>query len=185
MLIPVATLLASWLKRSLPFKFLSVSLIGVFCLSGVIHLSYVLFKEGDFILYHPSQIKWAQKIRELTEPDAVILERPHYATITNLAGRRVPMGYEGHLWTHGTPYLQREADLQALFGLSAPKGTSPETIKSLQITLQNLIDKHQIDYILLGPQEKRAFGSEGSFLLEELEVLHKEGQRVLLKTHKK
>ncbi len=95
-------------------------------------------------------VAFAQMIRDRTPPEAVILTTPTYNTPVFLTGRRVFMGYAGFLWANGLPFTEREQDLRAIYA----GGPDAET----------LLQRGDISYIVLGPQERREVSPNEAFL---------------------
>ena len=56
------------------------------------------------------------------------------------------MSYPGGLWSHGVDYRQREADLRAIFSLV------PES--------HELIAAYGVDYVVVGPNERKQLGAD-------------------------
>jgi uncharacterized membrane protein len=63
------------------------------------------------------------------------------------------MGYPGHLWTHGIDYGSREQDLRILFH----GGTQA----------RDVIGRYKVDYLLVGPIERRVFTPDETALAVE------------------
>ena len=56
------------------------------------------------------------------------------------------MGYPGHLWTHGIDYGTREQDTRVIFR----GGTQARP----------LLEKYKVNYLLIGPIERRVFSPD-------------------------
>lgn len=95
-------------------------------------------------------VAFAEQVRERTDPSSIILTTPTYNTPVFLTGRRVFMGYAGFLWANGLPYTERDVDLRAIYA------GSPEA--------RELLREGGIDYIVLGPQERREVAPNDAFL---------------------
>lgn len=96
-------------------------------------------------------VAFAEMIRERTPPTAVILTAPTYNTPVFLTGRRVFMGYTGHLWSNGLPYMERERDLRAIYA-GGPNA-------------EDLLRRSGVSYIVLGPQERQEVAPNDTYLV--------------------
>jgi hypothetical protein len=58
---------------------------------------------------------FAEKVRAQTLPKAIILTAPTHNHPVLLSGRRLFLGYEGHLWSQGLSYKDREPIAAGMF----------------------------------------------------------------------
>jgi hypothetical protein len=87
------------------------------------------------------QIRVAELVREVSEPDAVIVTgMQSHDPVMMLSGRQVLMGYWGQLWVSGIPYEERQAEVVEILQLG-PRA-------------DQLIARHGVDFVVIGPQER-------------------------------
>jgi hypothetical protein len=92
-------------------------------LSGALDVSKVALSGGGFQIFDRTDLVFAEKVRQATEPGATILTAPTHNHPVLLSGRRVFLGYEGHLWSQGLSYAARKPVADALFrGEPPPPG---------------------------------------------------------------
>lgn len=108
-------------------------------LSGALDVWRVLTRTLEWRDFDTDQLAFAEFLKENTPPRAIILNAGLHNTATILSGRRAFMGYPGRLWTHGLHYVDRETDLKAIY-LGGPPAVQ-------------LLAKHKIDYVVIGPME--------------------------------
>lgn len=100
--------------------------------------------------FDPDGIAFAERIREVTPPRAVILTAPSWNTPVYLTGRQVFMGYAGFLWANGLPFVDREQDVRTMYA------GGPTAVELLRI--------NGIRYIVLGPHETREVDPNEEFI---------------------
>jgi len=97
-------------------------------------------------MYSAEDLFLASWVRQNTPADSLWLAAPfHNNWLFNLTGRRVLMGYEGWLWTHGYKYQNIISDLRIMF-------RNPQK--------KELFDKYGVDYVMAGPIEERDFKAD-------------------------
>jgi hypothetical protein len=161
----VAIVVADGFKRGLLWKSSSVVLLLILTLSGVLDVTRALSPVEKVSLLGADETAAAALIREKTEPTAVIAHAPIHNSAVCLSGRRSLMGYPGHLWTHGIDYHTREQDSRVLFQGGAPA--------------KDLLAKYKVDYLLVGPIERRVFSpNEISLAADYPVVFDQEGYRL-------
>lgn len=84
-------------------------------LSGALDISKVAAPAGSFRIFEPIDLAFAEKVRAATPSDFTILTAPIHNHGVLLSGRRVFMGYEGHLWSQGLDYQARKPVAEAVF----------------------------------------------------------------------
>jgi hypothetical protein len=119
--------------------------------SAVVIVAILILGSGGVIaLTRELQLNWqsvnteglavAEFVRENTQPDAVFLTADtHNHPIPMLTGRPIVMGYAGWLWTYGIRYLAVKRDVVSIY--------------SGEAQAEELLKKHQVQYIYVGPQE--------------------------------
>jgi hypothetical protein len=150
--IPVSVVLADLLRRGGVRRVLGGVLLASVCAAGVADIAHALFEEDDYLEYTAGQRIVAERLRETTEPRALILERPAWAQLAFLAGRRSFMGYPGHLWSHGIDYAEREREIEGFYrGLASVGG---------DVGIEEFLRTRHIDYVIIGPAERAAYGAD-------------------------
>jgi len=166
-LVPVSVLLSSLASRGWRGLGAAALLIAALCASGAHDVWRALFRESPYLEYTPAQRRAALRLREATPPRAVVLERPHWAQLARLAGRRSSIGYPGHLWSHGIDYAEREREVAAFYRSLAPGG--PVRPGQWRAFLEGL----GVDFVVVGPGERADFGSDPTRLALALpELFH-------------
>ena len=75
---------------------------------GIVDCAKVLYRSQDYEVYSADRIEKALAIRKITAPNAVILARPDHNSLVTLSGRRLFLGYDGTLHSHGLDFKQRQ-----------------------------------------------------------------------------
>jgi hypothetical protein len=94
-------------------------------------------------------VKIAEQIQANTDPHAVILNNPTYNSPVVLSGRLSLMRYPGHLSSHGIDYGGREKDVKTIYS-----GGGVADI---------MLRKYNVDYVLVGPEERATLQANESF----------------------
>lgn len=115
---------------------LVATILIVFSLvSGLLNVFH-LFDE-QYVLFSQGERQAAAFVKMSTEKNATFLTAPvHNHPIQSLAGRKIVVGYDGWLWSHGFDYGKQRGDLLHLFGLNCDKLT-----------------QYDVDYIYLSGHE--------------------------------
>lgn len=80
-------------------------------------------------------------MRNNTEADSIwLVASNHDHWLPTLTGRKIVPGFKGWLWTYGINYLEQEKAVEAIW-----QGGSEA---------KNLLEKHKVDYVVIGPMEK-------------------------------
>lgn len=123
-LAPFAALALAWLWNHGRIARTAAALFfGMAVLSGALDISKVAFGGGEYRFFDRTDLAFAEKVREATAPSTTILTAPTHNHPALLSGRRVFLGYEGHLWSQGLDYAGRKPVAEALF-----KGESQSTL---------------------------------------------------------
>jgi hypothetical protein len=168
-LIPLSALLAWLASRGGRGLVLSLALLAALAASGVHDVWRALFLEQPYLEYTSGQREAARRLREETPADAVILERPHWAQLARLAGRRSAIGYPGHLWSHGIDYGERQHEVAAFYRSLAP--LAPSRPAQWLAFLEGL----DVDVVVVGPLERAEYGSDPARLAAALPTLIRAG----------
>jgi hypothetical protein len=87
----------------------------------------------------------ALRVREGVPLNAVFATAPtHNHWVTMWTGRPIVLGYTAWVWNFGFLYQEREKDMEQLFTNAAVR--------------DELLDKYNVDYIVVGPDEMRQYG---------------------------
>lgn len=137
----VAHLLICWRERGVP-RFVLALLVGFLCLSGALSIVYEC-RERTLHMTH-EEVALCDYIRENTSPDAILLTAsPLDHPVPALTGRRVLLGQKVWLYCHGIPFQEREQDIEAIY-----RGDP---------SAAELLARHRVDYVLVGPHEREQF----------------------------
>ena len=97
-------------------------------------------RSGEFQLFDPNGVRFAEVIKQHTEPRSLVMHAPVHNTPVFLTGRRSLMGYPGHIWTHGLDFGPRESEIKRIYA-GAPDAEA-------------LLGKYGVEYAVVGPLEK-------------------------------
>lgn len=122
---------------------LRVVLVCVFLsmvLSGLlVNANHVLGRERQFLLTR-DELRLAEVLRKRTVQEArFAVGLQHNHPVPMLSGRQVMMSYTGWLWSQGINPSDREQDLRSIL--------------RLQYSAAELLRKHEIDFVVIGPYE--------------------------------
>ncbi len=143
-------------KKSIAYNILTVLTIFLISTTGII--SY--YRE-TYTLYNistASDIAIAEKIKESTDPHSILLTADNHNHLIMIAGRSSVLIHPGWLWTHGIDYLETQKDVQSIF--------------SEDFNAKELIKKHNIDYVLIGNNEKLKFRPNISYFDANFEKIY-------------
>ncbi len=144
---PIAAQVLAWgLKRTVPWKIAACVWLLLLTLAGALDVTRALSPREKVRLFSRADREVAELIRQTTDPHATILHAPVHDSAVTLTGRRSVMGYPGHLWTHGIDYEERESDVKQIYETGS----------------RELLEKHGVDYVLIGPVEKHLLNPDES-----------------------
>lgn len=133
---------------------------------GVLYSSQV-----DWQLATAKDLKLAEVVKNKTPSDAVFLTGDiHNHPIPMIAGRAVVRGYRGWLWTHGIDYTKTDADIVAIYA-----GTSQA---------KSLIDAYHIEYIFVGPAERKEYLINEAFFKNQFPIMYEDESSVIFQVKK-
>lgn len=138
-----AAVTATWREgRALLIRCLLVAAVATMTLSGILH--NVQANREQYLWLTPEEVRLAQLIRDQTPADAVFAVglQPNHP-VPMLSGRSVVLSYPGWFWPRGIDIGPTERDLQAIYSLD------PAT--------PDLIRRHHISYLVIGPWERANF----------------------------
>jgi hypothetical protein len=116
-------------------------LFAALTLAGALDIWRVLSRASQAQVFSREAEVFAELVRQVTAPHSLILHAPIHNHPVFLTGRRSLMGYPGHVWSHGLDYSRRQADIQRMYA-----GESGA---------EALLAGYGIDYVVLGPPERR------------------------------
>ncbi len=138
---------ASWWVHAVLFRTLLASLI----LSGGLNLLRE-FQNNGWVEFTAEEVQLAARLRGRSKSQAIFLAAPVHNNVLALAGRRVVLGYPGHVMSHGLPYREVEAQIRRIYTGHAQ--------------MREMLKKLHVDYIVVGPHEKSLFGEQNIETLE-------------------
>lgn len=105
-------------------------------LSGTLDITKVAFSGGVYEIFDRTDLEFAARVRRATPSTATILTAPTHDHPVLLSGRRVFLGYEGHLWSQGLDYLARKPVADAVFrgGQTGSPMTPMPSIDAIALT---------------------------------------------------
>ena len=136
----VALLLARLLRAGGGTRVTAAILFALLTLSGSLDLWRVAAGKIILPIIPPEGMEFAQDIRGLTPPRALILHAPDYNSEVYLTGRRTLFGYPGHIWSQGLESGTRNQDVRKIYGFS------PDA--------RDLMTKYGVDFVVKGPRER-------------------------------
>jgi hypothetical protein len=137
----VALLLAHWFRNSGWRRVLASIAFVSLTLAGALDLWRVLSGAAAVQVLSQPAVEFAKLVTDATEPSSTVLHAPIHNHPVVLTGRRSLMGYPGHLWTHGLDYESRQQDIRQIYA-----GDHDALA---------LIDRYNVDYVVVGADERR------------------------------
>ena len=138
---PVVALLLAWLwRRGGMVRVVGVALFVAVTLAGALDVVGIAFRDVKYGIYDSAGVRFAERVKQITQPRSLIIHAPVHNTPVFLTGRRSLMGYPGHIWTHGLEFVQREGEIKRIY-LGSPD--------ALQ-----LLNTYGVDYAVIGPLER-------------------------------
>lgn len=144
------------LKKKSFFKFkfattfkLKKIILGIVFLSlvasGIIDVYRIIRHDlHSYTLYSREELKLDDWVKNNTATTSIWLTgEKHNHFLFNLTGRQSLLTYRGWLWTHGYKYHQIEKDVKQMF--------------AHPLTSQKLFEKYEVDYIVIGYNEKKVW----------------------------
>lgn len=135
----VAILLARLWRMEIWGRVAMVALLFCLTFAGALDVWRIASSQVEMQEYDKDGILFAEKIKQVTPPRSLILAAPTYNTTVFLTGRRLFLGYTGHVWSHGIDYRPREAEVKQIYS------GNPYAME--------LLRKNKIDYVVVSPNE--------------------------------
>lgn len=138
---PLVAILLSRLWQSGKWRRpLAVALFACLTLAGALDVASIVLRSGEYQIFDPFGVRFAEVVKQQTQPRSTIVHAPVHNTPVFLTGRRSLMGYPGHIWTHGLAFSDREREIKRIYA-GAPDAES-------------ILQKYQIDFAVVGPLER-------------------------------
>ena len=134
---------ASW-KRTL-----AIVLFVCVTASGALDVAAILVTPVKLQVFDSAGIRFAELIKQKTEPRALVIHAPVHNHPVFLTGRRSLMGYPGHIWTHGLDFVQRESEIRRVYA-----GT-PDA--------EAILRKYGVEYAVVSPLERNLMSVNDQF----------------------
>jgi hypothetical protein len=139
----VAWLLVGWWQQRSFIRWLAPLVLATLLLAGALDVLRVVSEASEYQEFDAQGIAVADVISAQTSPRALVLHTPTYNSPVFLTGRRSLLGYPGWMWSRGLDYSERSADIQRIY----LGGTEADA----------LLQKYNVDYVLVGPMELASF----------------------------
>jgi hypothetical protein len=136
----VAMLLARLWKSGFQERIIAAGLLVCLTLAGALDVASIVTRSGEYQLFDPNGVRFAEVVKEQTQPRSLVMHAPVHNTPVFLTGRRSLMGYPGHIWTHGLEFGPRENEIKRIYA------GGPDA--------EMLLGKYEVDYVVVGPLEK-------------------------------
>ncbi|MCA1614214.1 MAG: hypothetical protein LC800_08755 [Acidobacteria bacterium] len=136
----VALLLARLWRSGAAARAGVLALVAALTLAGALDVWRVLAETSEQGTFDAGGVAFSELVKRETAPRSLILHAPTYNHPAYLSGRRSLMGYAGHLWSQGIDYTEREREVRRIYA------GSPDA--------QGLLDKHGVEYVVVGPLER-------------------------------
>lgn len=156
--VPVAQYLARlWSRPGGLARQLAVALFCFTTASGFLDLWRSL--GGDAVrvrMWSREELELAETFRSLAPHDALVLcSDDHHHWVPALAGRPVLLGYRGWLASYGIDYAEIERDV----------------LRMLQTGDPALLERYGVEFVVIGPSERREFRARESVFAEQHTLL--------------
>jgi hypothetical protein len=136
----VALLLAELWRTNIALRVAAALLFISLTLAGALDVWRVISQTTEHGEFDRDGIRFAEMIKEKTEPRALIMNAPTFNHPVLLTGRRSLLGYPGHIWTHGLDFVPREKEIKLIYA-GAPGAA-------------DLLTKYGVEYAVTGPLER-------------------------------
>ena len=145
----IALLLSRLWRNGTTQRTAAVALFACLTLAGALDVASIVTRSGEFQLFDPNGVRFAEVIKQHTAPRSLVIHAPVHNTPVFLTGRRSLMGYPGHVWTHGLEFAPREREIRRIYS-----GAQDAEI---------LLGKYGVEYAIVGPLEKLVLSVNESF----------------------
>jgi hypothetical protein len=153
----VALLLARLWQQSKVKKIIAIVLFTCVTAAGAWDVAGIVARSTNYQIFDSSGIKFAELIKQNTEPRALIIHAPIHNHPVFLTGRKSLMGYPGHIWTHGLDYAERELEIKRVYA-GAPDagailrryGVAYAVVSPLERNIMNVNDRFFSEFEIVG-----------------------------------
>lgn len=156
----IAFLLSVIWEYGVPGKTVATAILLGLCSAGALDVWRTASGQVKIRVFETDGVRIADQIKAKTEPKALFLNAPTYNSSVALSGRRSLMRYSGHLSSHGINHFERENDVRQIY-----QGGGTADI---------LLRKHNIEYVMVGPEERELRPNEDFF--KKFPVIAESGQ---------
>jgi hypothetical protein len=138
------------------WKLIGLLLLLVIIFPGVRDVAKITQNSGKYQFFNNEQLELAEKVQQTTPAQVIFLTASnHNHWLPALTGRKIVMGYPGWLWTYGIDYQEREADVKKIY----------------QSGDKFLLDKYKVNYVLIGPEERKQFSVNEDWFKKNLPAI--------------
>lgn len=116
----------------------SAAALFVLVFAGGLDVWRVVSGSIDHVIVDGPGVAFANRMRAVTPPRAVILHAPVYNSEVYLTGRRSVLGYPGHIWSQGLDGGTREEEIRAVYA-----GARADAV----------LRRYGVTHVLVGPLE--------------------------------
>ncbi|MFQ5648492.1 MAG: hypothetical protein ACE5IY_01000 [bacterium] len=141
----------SWWLHAMAFRLALLALV----FSGSLNLTHEL-QGGGWQELSAEEVALAREVSSKTRNSDVFLAAPIHNNFLTLAGRAVVMGYAGHIYSHGLDYVPMQEAIRTIY---------TEKEGGLKL-LQDMA----IDYVVVGPNERKEFGAQIDWFRSEYPI---------------
>jgi hypothetical protein len=165
------SVLVGWLLARLattyPRRLLALIVVLTSIASGIAALKHESLQRA--LVFDSEEVAAADYVRRHTEPRSLFLTAPVIEQpVLCLAGRATLRGPTFWLWSHGYEFRDRERDVRAIYA------GGPEAL--------GLLRHYGVDYVYLGPSERRDFKTDASFFDANFPALYRSASVVVYDT---
>ncbi len=165
----VANLIVKLWNRKINQKIIIVLLTISIIASGSIDAYRILRTDlHHYQMYSSEELELASWVKTNTDPHSIWLTaNQHNNWLFNLTGRQTLMAYPGWLWTHGYNYRPIEQDVINMYNHPGEN--------------QELFHKYKVDYIVIGPQTDRLWGTDKNYFAENYTLIKRSDSYLIYK----
>ncbi len=145
----VAMLLARLWRQGRLRRLLAVMIFACVTLAGALDVASIVLNPKEFQVFDSRGIQFAEIVKQHTDPRALVVRAPVHNHPIFLTGRRSLLGYQGHVWTHGLDFVEREREIKSFYA-GAPNAEA-------------IIRKYGIEYAVVGPHERNVTSVNDQF----------------------
>src|SRR4030095_6023499 len=125
-------------------------------LAGSLDVASIAFRFARYGVFNANGVRFAELIKQKTDPQSLIVHAPVHNHPVFLTGRRSLMGYPGHIWPHGLEFTERESEIRRIYA-GAPEAA-------------DLLRKYKIQFAVVGPHERSVMSVNDQFFSRFTEI---------------